>query len=312
MPLTARTVTAPRPRRGEALCRPGGRRLAHGPPRPSEAEGEGHEPTRPHARGQEVQRIERNGDGAAFRGGGVAGHRPEPEARGRQGQGLEAEQHPVRLAILAREPEKRGEEHEHPRASEPDRSVARVQQDRQEATPRETLAGARASGHADLAPEVDHPGDEGHGDRGAGELQKSRVQLGEPVATRLARRAGRRARHQDQRGEDANERDRAGGVEPAHGYGGELHQRDQRTRRPGSGPVLAPAPLIESGASAERPRRMRIRRETPHGRGRGRPRLPGRRPPRPRRSRATSSSRPRSWEAAPARRDRPRPGPGRA
>ena len=145
--------------------------------------------------------------------------------------------------------------------AEPDRAVAGVDQDGQQSAALEAIPRVRARRDPDLAPEVEHPGSDGHRQSGSAEREKADIELPEPLASDVARGASRRPHHQDERREGADERDRPGRVEPAYGDRGGLHERDQGTRRPAPGrdarqPIIAQwAP----GAPAPIPRRRGVR-----------------------------------------------------
>ena len=221
-----------------------------------------------------MEPVERHGERAALGGGGVPGHGAEDQAGGRQGEGLKSQREPVTLAILVRQEKQRRQEGQQSHPREPDRAVAGVDQDGQDATALQALPGARARGHPDLAPEVEHPGPEGHCESGPAEREKADVQLPKPLAPDVARGASRRARHQDERREGADERDRSGRVEPANGDRGGLHERDQEDEEAGARPCArgdadhravgavrrAPAPIrrapwIPGGPPCDRARR---------------------------------------------------------
>ena len=137
----------------------------------------------------------------------------------------------------------------------------------------EALPGARARGHPDLAPEVEHPGPDGHCQSSPAEREKADIQLPKPLAPDVARGASRGARHQDERREGADERDCPGRVEPAYGDRGGLHEHVQGTRRPvpghtrgttriiapcepGAPAPIRPAPRGPDGPPCDRARKM--------------------------------------------------------
>ena len=96
-----------------------------------------------------MEPIERHGERAALRGGGVPGHGAEHQTGDRQGESLKSQREPVTLAILVRQDEQRREEGEQSHPCEPDRAVAGVEQDGQETGLLQALPGARARGHAE-------------------------------------------------------------------------------------------------------------------------------------------------------------------
>ena len=105
-----------------------------------------------------MEPVEPQGERAALRGRRVARGGAEDEARRRQGETLEAEREPITVRLLVREEQERPQEEQESRPGEPDRPVARVEQDGLDAAPLEALREPHAGRDADLAPEIQEPG----------------------------------------------------------------------------------------------------------------------------------------------------------
>ena len=197
-PVAPRTVTAPRPtleKRSAAVAAAAelGRRRDHARQRASG--------TRPPAHTPVARRWSPSSAMASVLPSAAAAcpaMAPRTRLASRQGEGLEPQREPVALAILIRQDEERRQEDQQPHPREPDRPVAGVEQDGQEAAPLQALPGARARGHPDLAPEVERPGREGQCQGRPADPEQAAVQLPQPLAPDVARGASRGTRDQEE------------------------------------------------------------------------------------------------------------------